>query len=136
MTMDRIALRGLLEKGSDADLLREMIEFVAERLMALEVEGLCGAGHGERTSARTNQRNGFRERTWETRAGTVDLRIPKLRKGSYFPAFLEPRRGKRSRLESMSLHPAAAAAGELRSSEHRWRCLWFCSSRQRSAFER
>lgn len=92
MTKDRIALHELLEKGSDADLLREMIAFVADRLMALEVDGLCGAGHGERTPARTNQRNGFRERTWETRAGTVDLHIPKLRKGSYFPAFLQPRR--------------------------------------------
>jgi putative transposase len=92
MTIDKIALRELLEKGSDADLVREMIGFVAERLMALDVEGLCGAGHGERTPARTNQRNGFRERPWETRAGTVDLKIPKLRKGSYFPGFLEPRR--------------------------------------------
>lgn len=92
MTMDRIALRELLEKGSDADLVREMIDFVAHRLMALEVDGLCGAAHGERTPARTNQRNGFRERTWETRAGTVELRIPKLRRGSYFPVFLEPRR--------------------------------------------
>jgi putative transposase len=92
MTTDRIALRELLEKGSDIDLLREMIGFVAERLMALEVEGLCGAGHGERTPARTNQRNGFRERPWETRAGTVELKIPKLRKGTYFPGFLEPRR--------------------------------------------
>jgi transposase-like protein len=92
MTIDKIALRELLEKGSDADLLREMIGFVAERLMALEVEGLCGAGHGERTPARTNQRNGFRDRPWETRAGTVELKIPKLRKGAYFPGFLEPRR--------------------------------------------
>jgi putative transposase len=92
MTIDRIALRELLEKGSDADLLREMIGFVAERLMALEVEGLCGAGHGERMPARTNQRNGFRDRPWETRAGTVELKIPKLRKGAYFPGFLEPRR--------------------------------------------
>jgi transposase-like protein len=92
MTTDRIALRELLEKGSDIDLLREMIGFVAERLMALEVEDLCGAGHGERTPARTNQRNGFRDRPWETRAGTVELKIPKLRKGAYFPGFLEPRR--------------------------------------------
>jgi putative transposase len=92
MTTDRIVLRELLEKGSDIDLLREMIGFVAERLMALEVEGLCGAGHGERTPARTNQRNGFRDRPWETRAGTVELKIPKLRKGTYFPGFLEPRR--------------------------------------------
>ncbi len=59
--------------------------------MALEVEGL-GAAHGERTPERINQRNGYRDRLWETRAGTVELKIPKLRKGSYFPGFLEPRR--------------------------------------------
>ena len=69
MTTDRIALRELLEKGSDVDLLREMIGFVAERLMALEVEGLCGAGPGERTPARTNQRNGCRERPWRRGPG-------------------------------------------------------------------
>jgi transposase-like protein len=60
--------------------------------MELETEGLCGAGPGERSPQRLNQRNGYRDRDWETRAGTVELRIPKLRKGSYFPAFLEPRR--------------------------------------------
>ena len=60
--------------------------------MALEVEGLCGAAPGERTPERTNRCNGYRDRRWETRAGTVDLRIPKLRKGSYFPGFLEPRK--------------------------------------------
>src|SRR5579863_7828991 len=92
MTEDRIALQKLLEKASDADLLREMLGYVSERLMALEVEGLCGAGPGERSPERINQRNGYRGRPWETRAGTVDLRIPKLRKGSYFPCFLEPRR--------------------------------------------
>src|SRR5271156_1965446 len=92
MTDDKIALRELLEKGSDASFLRDMIGFAAERLMALETDGLCGAGHGERSADRRNQRNGYRERDWETRAGTVELRIPKLRKGSYFPGFLEPRR--------------------------------------------
>ena len=92
MTDDRMALQGLLEKASDADLLREMIGFAAERLMALEVDGRCGAGHGERSAGRTNQRNGYRERGWETRAGSVPLQIPKLRQGSYFPGFLEPRR--------------------------------------------
>jgi transposase-like protein len=92
MTDDKIALRELLEKGSDATFLREMIGFAAQRLMELETDALCGAGHGERSAARTNQRNGFRDRDWETRAGTVELRIPKLRRGSYFPAFLEPRR--------------------------------------------
>ena len=69
-----------------------MIGFTAERLMAVEVEGLTGAAHGERTPDRFTHRNGYRERSWETRAGTVALKIPKLRKGSYFPGFLEPRR--------------------------------------------
>ena len=92
MTDDKIALRALLEKGSDATFLRELIGFAAERLMALETESLCGASPGERSPERRNQRNGYRDRDWETRAGTVELRIPKLRKGSYFPAFLEPRR--------------------------------------------
>src|SRR5689334_18819646 len=92
MTDDMIALRELLEKGSDATLLREMIGFAAQRLMELETEALCGAGHGERSETRANLRNGYRDRDWETRAGTVELRIPRLRKGSYFPGFLEPRR--------------------------------------------
>jgi transposase-like protein len=92
MTEDMIALRGLMEKSADADLLRELIGFAAERLMELEVGGLTGAAHGEKSPDRLVQRNGYRERDWETRAGTVGLRIPKLRKGSYFPFFLEPRR--------------------------------------------
>ncbi len=92
MTDEMMALRSMLEKGADADVLREMIGFAAQRLMELEVQGLTGAGHGERSADRLVQRNGYRERDWETRAGTVELRIPKLRKGSYFPGFLEPRR--------------------------------------------
>ena len=92
MTDDMMSLRNLLEKNSDADLLRKMIGFAAQRLMELEVEGLTGAGHGERSPDRLAQRNGYRDRVWETRAGSVELRIPKLRKGSYFPGFLEPRR--------------------------------------------
>jgi putative transposase len=92
MTDEMMSLRTLLEKSADADLLREMVEFAAQRLMELEVESLTGAAHGERSRERINHRNGYRERDWETRAGTVELRIPKLRKGSYFPAFLEPRR--------------------------------------------
>ena len=92
MTEDMMHLRTVLEKNSDADLLREMIGFAAQRLMELEVHGVTGAGHGERSPERINQRNGYRDRDWQTRAGAVELRIPKLRKGSYFPSFLEPRR--------------------------------------------
>ena len=92
MTDDRMALIELLEKSGDTELLRDMLSFVADRLMALETEDRCGAAPAERTPERINHRNGYRERRWETRAGTLDLRIPKLRKGSYFPAFLEPRK--------------------------------------------
>jgi putative transposase len=70
MTDDMIALRELLEKGSDATLLREMIGFAAQRLMELETEVLCGAGHGERSEIRTNLRNGYRDREWHTRTGS------------------------------------------------------------------
>jgi putative transposase len=102
MTDTMMSLRTLLEKSADADLLREMVGFAAQRLMELEVESLTGAAHGERSPERINHRNGYRDRDWETRAtgqarglkahGAVELRIPKLRKGSYFPGFLEPRR--------------------------------------------
>ena len=92
MTVTNMDLRELLEKTADTDFLREMIGFTAQRLMELEVETLTGAAHGSRNVDRLTHRNGYRERDWETRAGTVELRIPRLRKGSYFPGFLEPRR--------------------------------------------
>jgi putative transposase len=92
MATASMALTELVEKGADADVLRQMIQYVAQRLMDLDVEGLCGAGYGERSADRTNSRNGYRERVWDTRAGTMALKIPKMRAGSYFPGFLEPRR--------------------------------------------
>jgi putative transposase len=92
MTKPSIALTDLVEKGADADLLRQMVQHVVERVMEMDVDNRCGAGYGARSPDRQNSRNGYRERLWETRAGAVDLKIPKLRSGSYFPPFLEPRR--------------------------------------------
>ena len=92
MTTPTMALTELAEKGADVDVLRQMVQFMAQRLMELDVEGRCGAGYDEKTPERINSRNGYRERTWDTRAGSVELKIPKLRQGSYFPEFLEPRR--------------------------------------------
>ena len=92
MTDETMNLQTLLEKTTDPDFLRAMIGFTAQRLMELEVEGRTGAAAGVRSPDRITQRNGYRDRDWDTRAGTVELRIPKLRQGSYFPAFLEPRR--------------------------------------------
>jgi putative transposase len=90
MTDDMITLRELLEKGSDATLLREMIGFAAQRLMELETEALCGAGHGERSEGRTNLRNGYRDRDWQTRAGTGrhgGTADPEAAQGELFPGF-------------------------------------------------
>jgi putative transposase len=87
-----MALTELAEKGADVDVLRQMVQFMAQRLMELDVEARCGAGYDEKNPERLNSRNGYRDRTWDTRAGSVELKIPKLRQGSYFPEFLEPRR--------------------------------------------
>jgi len=87
-----IALRKTLEQSSP-DLLRSLLQAVVEQLMSAEADARCGAGYGERSAERVNARNGYRGRPWETRLGEIDLRIPKLRKGSYFPDWLlEPRR--------------------------------------------
>ncbi|SNX75351.1 transposase-like protein [Cereibacter ovatus] len=92
MTEERMALIELVEKEADGDLVREMLAFAAERIMDAEVETRTGAAKGVRTPMREVQRNGYRDRDWDTRAGRIALEIPKLRKGSYFPSFLEPRR--------------------------------------------
>jgi transposase-like protein len=92
MTDDRMALQALLEKHGEGDLVRDALEFMLQRIMDLEAEVRCGAGLHERSEDRENRRNGYRDRALETRAGTLNLRIPKLRSGSYFPSFLEPRK--------------------------------------------
>ena len=92
MTDERMALLELVEKQADGDLVREMLAFAADRIMEAEVEARTGAAKGSRSPLREVQRNGYRDRDWDTRAGRIALEIPKLRKGSYFPSFLEPRR--------------------------------------------
>lgn len=96
MTADfRMALLELLRKHQgepEADALREGLRWLAQQLMELEVSELVGAQRYERTETRKTYRNGYRSRPWDTRVGTIELRIPKLRQGSYFPSLLEPRR--------------------------------------------
>jgi transposase-like protein len=92
MTDERMALIELTEKQADSDLVREMLAFAADRIMELEVGLRTGAAKGARSPLREVQRNGYRERDWDTRAGRIALEIPELRKGSYLPSFLEPRR--------------------------------------------
>ena len=96
MVMDRVEGLAWLRKQvetADRDLLRELLKAVVEALMGAEADELCGAAYGQRSPERVNQRNGYRRRRWDTRVGSIDLAIPKLRKGSYFPDWLlEPRR--------------------------------------------
>jgi putative transposase len=92
MTDERMALVDLLQKSGDGDFLRAVAEAVLQILKEADVEGLIGAGRHERSADRLNYRNGYRERSLDTRLGSLQLRIPKLRQGSYFPPFLEPRK--------------------------------------------
>jgi putative transposase len=82
MTDEMMSLRTLLEKSADADLLREMVGFAAQRLMELEVESLTGAAHGERSPDRVNHRNGYRDRDWETRAAASSCASPSSGRGA------------------------------------------------------
>src|SRR6187431_2294560 len=93
MAEEKLALAELLEKAGEGDFLRSVAEAVLQLLMETDIEGLIGAGRYERNGERTTWRNGFRERSLDTRLGSLQLRIPKLRQGSYFPPFLEARKG-------------------------------------------
>jgi putative transposase len=92
MTDDRMALMDALQKADDGNFLRALAETVLQILMEADVEGVIGAGRYERSGERTTWRNGYRERTLDTRLGPLSLKIPKLRSGSYFPPFLEARK--------------------------------------------
>jgi hypothetical protein len=90
----------------EPDLLRQMVKTMAEALMSAEADAICGAGYGERSDGRTNRRNGYRERDWDTRAGTVELAIPRLRSGSYFPEWLLERRRRAEQIAANVRRPA------------------------------
>jgi hypothetical protein len=94
--LDRMTIEEVVQKvlrDEHADVIRESVRAVAAELMEAEVSQLIGAEHGERRPEdRATQRNGYRPRRWDTRAGEIELQIPKLRQGSYFPGFLQPRK--------------------------------------------
>jgi transposase-like protein len=92
MTAERLPRAELLQKAGDGDFLRAVAEAVLQLLTEADVEGLIGAARHERSAERLNYRNGYRERVLDTRLGSLQLRVPKLRQGSYFPPFLEPRK--------------------------------------------
>ncbi len=95
MTEISMALLELLRKHgleNDIDILREGVRLLSQRIMELKVSEQLGAGRYERKESRQTQRNGYRDRIWETRVGDIPLRIPKVRSGSYFPSLLKPRR--------------------------------------------
>jgi hypothetical protein len=144
-TMDILNwLRKRLEQASP-DLLREMVESFAEALMSAEADALCGAGYRERSPDRVNIRNGYRERAWDTRVGTIELEIPKLRSGTYFPDWLLTRAGGPSRRWFRSSPtrtspasrrgglrsslPSSASSGSRRARSPGWRRHWTSSSR-------
>src|SRR5918995_1073482 len=95
--MDGLAWVRKQVEQADTDLLREIVKLLCERVMGEEADAICGAPYGERSEERTNRRNGYRERDFDTRAGTMALQIPKLRSGSYFPEWLLERRRRSER---------------------------------------
>lgn len=111
MTDERMALLELVEQQADGDLVREMLAFAASRIMEAEVETQTGAAKGARSPLREVQRNGYRDRDWDTRAGRIPLEIPKLRKGSYLPSFLEPRRTAEKALVALAIVARTVAIG-------------------------
>ena len=110
MTADEVVSYLLEEEG--ADFLRESLKWVVQQLMEAEVCGLVGAEHGERSEDRLTHRNGYRGRRWDTRAGEIELAIPKLRRGSYLPTFLEPRKRRSSRSGSIALTKRRCCSSE------------------------
>jgi putative transposase len=124
MAEEKMALLDVLRKGEepDGDVLVEGLRWLLQELMDVEVSAQIGAGRYERTSERTTQRNGYRSRPWDTRLGTLDLAIPKLRQGSYFPSWLEPRR--RAEQALVAVVAEAYVQGGARAKWKRWSNPW------------
>src|SRR5438045_6457105 len=117
MTIEEVVRKVLLE--DHADVVRESVRWVAQQLMESEVSELIGAELGERRpDDRATHRNGYRARRWDTRAGGIELRIPKLRQGSYFPSFLQPR--KRSEQAVVAVVQQAYVCGFRRAGSTSW----------------
>ncbi len=121
MVKQRMDLLELLRKrgmDGDVDLLREALRVLVDGIMDAEVSAQIGAQHGERSPERVTYRNGYRNRTWDTRVGTMELHIPKLREGSYFPSLLEPRRRSEKALLAViqQAYPSASSGQAWRAS--------------------
>jgi transposase-like protein len=122
--MDVTAFVGKLLKEDDADVLKEGVQVLSQALMEAEVSAQIGALPYERSADRSAYRNGYRTRTWDTRVGTIELKIPKITAGSYFPSLLEPRR-QHLQLDQLrahgelSCHSMASSAGTSRSADLR-----------------
>src|SRR4051794_20154987 len=129
---DRMAIAEVMRevlREEHADVIRESVRAVARELMEAEVSELIGAEHGERTEDRATHRNGYRALRWDTRAGEIELQIPKLRRGSYFPSFLQPR--KRSEQALVSVVQQAYVCGSRRGGSTSWSRAWGCASQGR-----
>jgi mutator family transposase len=107
MTIEEVVRQVL--RDEHGDVIRESVRAVAQELMEAEISELIGAQHGERTEDRATHRNGYRARRWDTRAGEIELQIPKMRQGSYFPSFLQPRKRSEQALVSVVQRPMSAA---------------------------
>jgi transposase-like protein len=116
MTIEEVVRQVL--RDEHADVIREAVWAVARELMEVEVSELIGAERGERTEDRATHRNGYRPRRWDTRASEIELQIPKLRRGSYFPSFLQPR--KRSEQALLSVVQQAYVCGSRRGGSNSW----------------
>jgi transposase-like protein len=124
--MTAAQLADKLLQDEHADVLRESVAWMARELMEADVSAEIGAELGERSLERTTHRNGYRSREWDTRAGSIELAIPKLRQGSYFPSFLEPRRRAEQAWSRSSKRPTSTGSRPARLTG--WSSRWACTT--------